>query len=83
MKIVDFFKKLNRRFEVEKKDITEPVEVEHKHDDGTTHSHVDGDKKHTHEFEKLNKDEFMTSNGFSARPNSHKAITAWEEYKES
>ncbi len=24
-------------------------EVEHTHDDGTTHSHVDGDKKHTHE----------------------------------
>ena len=25
------------------------VEFTHTHDDGTTHSHVDGDKKHTHE----------------------------------
>ena len=31
----------------------EPADVnEHTHDDGTTHSHADGDKPHTHENEK-------------------------------
>ena len=59
-----FFKNLKRRFGMAKRfkdgmveEIAErvaeeeilPGEVEHTHDDGTTHSHVDGDKKHTHE----------------------------------
>ena len=37
-----------------KEDLIEELEAKeagfaHTHDDGTTHSHVDGDKKHTHE----------------------------------
>ena len=31
--------------------------LEHTHDDGTTHSHADGDKAHTHE--ETNKDEWV------------------------
>ena len=58
-------------------------EVEHTHDDGTTHSHVDGDKKHTHESKKLKKEEFLISKGLQDRPNSLMALTAWEEYKAS
>ena len=58
-------------------------EVEHTHDDGTTHSHVDGDKKHTHESKKSNKEEFLESKGLQDRPNSHMAIKAWEEYNAS
>ena len=58
-------------------------EVEHTHDDGTTHSHVDGDKKHTHESKRLKKEEFLISKGLHERPNSHLALTAWEEYKAS
>ena len=58
-------------------------EVEHTHDDGTTHSHVDGDKKHTHESNKLKKEEFLISKGLHGRPNSHMAIKAWEEYNAS
>ena len=30
----------------------EPQEVEHTHDDGTTHAHEGGDKEHTHEEQK-------------------------------
>jgi len=58
-------------------------EVEHTHDDGTSHSHVDGDKKHTHESKRLKKEEFLISVGMQDRPNSLMALTAWEEYKAS
>ena len=70
---------------VAKEDIEEMVEeeVEHTHDDGTTHSHVDGDKKHTHESKKLKKEEFLISKGLHERPNSHLAIKAYEEYCET
>ena len=90
-----FFKNLKRRLGMAKRfkdgiveEIAErvaeeeilPGEVEHTHDDGTTHSHVDGDKKHTHESKKLKKEEFLESKGLHGRPNSHMAIKAWEEY---
>ena len=58
-------------------------EVEHTHDDGTTHSHVDGDKKHTHESKRLKKSEFLISKGLNDRPNSHLSIQAYEEYCET
>ena len=58
-------------------------EVEHTHDGGTTHSHVDGDKKHTHESKKLKKEEFLISKGLHDRPNSHLAMKAYEEYCET
>jgi hypothetical protein len=32
---------------------------------------------------KKSKEEFLISKGLHARPNSHMAITAWEEYKAS
>ena len=32
---------------------------------------------------KMSKEEFLTSKGLHARPNSHLAIKAWEEYKAS
>ena len=32
---------------------------------------------------KMRKEEFLISKGLHARPNSHMAITAWEEYKAS
>ena len=32
---------------------------------------------------KKSKEEFLTSKGLAARPNSHMALTAWEEYKAS
>ena len=32
---------------------------------------------------KMSKEEFLISKGLHARPNSHMAITAWEEYKAS
>ena len=32
---------------------------------------------------KKSKEEFLTSKGLDARPNSHMAIKAWEEYKAS
>ena len=58
-------------------------EIEHTHDDGITHSHVDGDKTHTHESKKLNKEEFLESKGLQGRPNSHLAMKAYEEYCET
>ena len=32
---------------------------------------------------KISKEEFLISKGLHERPNSHMAITAWEEYKAS
>ena len=32
---------------------------------------------------KIGKEEFLISKGLHERPNSHRAITAWEEYKAS
>ena len=32
---------------------------------------------------KMRKEEFLISKGLHARPNSHMAITAWEEYNAS
>ena len=32
---------------------------------------------------KKSKEEFLTSKGLDARPNSHMAIKAWEEYQDS
>ncbi len=40
---------MERVAEEEIEEMIAKEEVEHTHDDGTTHSHVDGDKKHTHE----------------------------------
>ena len=92
-----FFKNLKRRFDMAKRfkdgikedivkeveEVTAKGEVEHTHDDGTTHSHVDGDKKHTHESKKLKKEEFLISKGLHDRPNSHLAMKAYEEYCET
>ena len=82
MGIMGVFKKINRRYEVAKKrfrggikeDIKEVIVEEEKVEEIVEEIVVE---------KKMNKDEFIASNGFSARPNSHKAISAWEEYKES
>ena len=36
-----------------------------------------------HKHKKMNKNDFLKSVGMHHRPGSHRAITAWEEYKAS
>ena len=63
---------------------TDPLQ--HKHEDGTIHSHEGGDQPHTHEIEPepvrsgpMTKEEWCAENGI-ARPGSNHAQTEYAKY---
>jgi len=53
--------------------------VQHKHEDGSAHSHEGGDVSHSHESVPMSKEEFCKEYGI-ARPGSNHAETEYDNY---
>ena len=82
---MNFLKKLNRRFEMAKRFKLGPGEKVAKKEHIKTEVEKEVEKiaekvaeEKTEEDEKM---KFLEAKGLQARPNSHMAIKAWEEYK--
>ena len=76
---MNFLKKLNRRFEMAKRfkaGKKEHIKTEVEKEEEKIAEKVAEEK--TEEDEKM---KFLEAKGLQARPNSHMAIKAWEEYK--